>query len=921
MSRLTWETFQQSNEYILWKDLNRVANEYGINEDNYFKKTDLSGEYWEPFFDRLYKMGCMLGYTKKLREIKMDWMRPILYFGAQSQGIIEFDGRRDEVSKGAISNAILVKFSFKSVINAIHNFSILDDKNFHKEYISFKKDLKYYFIQLSKFVKDGFITMHNHVKLVLKPLLDLRKSGYRLFSLEQYEDNNRHLTMFNDKKDLTIFLESSKDFFKWQKYKQSKDAEGDKLKEFIQLNTSRERLHYTFSHEKREIVFRNNLNPYATNATFHKDIKIIDLKSQIKNNHSKKNDLLPEIYRIKKRIEKNDDKKYERMIFPNIINLDQPEPTKLKHEAYQLKFEEGLNSMIEYLNRRLMKDFPYTIDTHKIFTNIKYVPNGKTEIATNFYINRLIGQIEILKEKCYEMKLNGLSRVLMPITENHDIIKVIKEIFDLHVIIDNVMGNFLLYDQYMFIYNSIKFLTQSSLSEQIEQVKNRYFMEELVPKYVFFQSLCHSVKVLEKMKKYYKEELGKIFKYEDSYQISEHELDQEDNELIFAYEIYGPYKRFFVPSLQERKEKYDNEVKKFGRFWLMEGFFNKNDKNLWIETIESLSNINILVREDIRDSILKPKKGNEKEKIIKDINIKNNKNENVLNSSHKDSKIQISSHNSSSSSVTNIINKKKSIKVNVLNKDDSRKNFQEILKIKKKKSKEKNLFLKRKTFVRQKTKNSFDYTKVDLNSFRPPNVWNYPLYKLRKLKNEKKDIIINEIRDVDPTKCYVDGRIQKFNKMFENLYNNMTLYWNTGKKADTWEYFYDKVLKALKINYVSNKALKREEELKRQLEEEDKKKKEKEKIEMKKQLELMNKELGKNETNDLSKMINNTESTNNNITNNITNNNTNSNKKENKKENKSFIIKKIKITKDKDSKLFKTKINIKDEGVTNETTS
>ena len=69
---MTWESFQQSNEYILWKDINRVANEYGINEDNYFRKTDLSGEYWEPFFYRLYKMGCMLGFTKKLKEIKMD---------------------------------------------------------------------------------------------------------------------------------------------------------------------------------------------------------------------------------------------------------------------------------------------------------------------------------------------------------------------------------------------------------------------------------------------------------------------------------------------------------------------------------------------------------------------------------------------------------------------------------------------------------------------------------------------------------------------------------------------------------------------------------------------------------------------------------------------------------------------------------
>jgi len=505
------------------------------------------------------------------------------------------------------------------------------------------------------------------------------------------------------------------------------------------------------------------------------------------------------------------------------------------------------------------------------------------------------------------MKLNGLSRVLMPITENRDIIKVIKEIFDLHVIIDNVMGNYLLYDQYMFIYNSIKFLTYSSLSEQIEQIKNRNFMEESIPKYVFFQSLCHSVNVLEKMKKYYKEELGKIFKYEDSYQISEHDLDQEDNELIFAYEIYGPYKRFFLPALQERKKKYENEVKKFGRFWLMEGFFNKTDKNLWIETIELLSNINVLVREDIRDSILNPNNEKEREKQIKDLNISNNNNENILNGRPKDLKKQMSSHHSSSSSLSNMVNKKNSSKMIIHNISKTNK---------KKGNKERNLFIKKKKIIKQKSKSSFDYTKIDLNAFRPPNIWNYPLYKLKKLKYDKNEIIFNEIREVDPTKCYVDGRIQKFNKMFDNLYNNMIQYWNTGKKADTWDYFYDKVLKALKIKYVTNKVLKREEERKRQIEEEEKRKKEEEEKEINKKIELINKEISKTEkTNDLSNMIYNSEST---LNNNIT---TSNNIEEDKKIENKISIKKIKIIKSKDGKLFKTKINIKDEGVTNETTT
>ena len=62
--------------------------------------------------------------------------------------------------------------------------------------------------------------------------------------------------------------------------------------------------------------------------------------------------------------------------------------------AYQILFENGLNSMIDYLNSHQNKDFPYIIDAHKLFVNLKYVPNGKKEPATNFYINQFI----LLKE-------------------------------------------------------------------------------------------------------------------------------------------------------------------------------------------------------------------------------------------------------------------------------------------------------------------------------------------------------------------------------------------------------------------------------------------------------------------------------------------------------------------------------------------
>ena len=903
---MTWDAFKKTSEYKLWEDLFRVAKEYSINEDTYFKKTDLSGEYWEPFFDRLYKMGSMLGFTKKLKEIRIDWMRPILYFGAQSTGVIEFDGRRDEINKGAISNAILVKFSFKSVINAIHNFANLNDKNFHKEYISFKKDIKYYFLQLAKFVKDGFLIMHNHVKLILKPLLDLRRGAYRLFSLEQMEKNNRHLTIFNDKQDLTIFLNSTKDFFEFERYKQSKDPEGEKLDKFINQNTSQSRLVYEFSKEIRKEPNQGTVNPFATNTAFPKDLESIEnkrYKTIEKKNFNNK------IKSRKIKEKNNDENKYRLVYFPNIVNINQPQPTRLKHEAYQLLFENGLNSMIDYLNSHQNKDFPYIIDAHKIFININYVPNGTKEPATAFYINTLREYIEQLKEKCYEMKLNGLSRVLMPITENVELIKIIKNIFDYHVIIDNVMGNYLLYDQYMFIYNQIKFVINSSKKEQIEQIKDRYFMEECIPKYVFFQSLCYSVKILEKFKRYYKYEKGRIFQHKDSYQLTMHDLDNEDNELIFAYEIYGPYKRFFVKDLQERKQKYDSEVAQFGRFFLMEGFFNKSDKDLWIEAIEALSYINELVREDIRDKILNEteEKKNERENGNESALKQNLNNE----SSHHDNISIISSKrkDSSSSSLSSKIYVGKGTKLKM---SSTRKNMP-------RKTKDRNLFIKKKSIVRQQSSNNIDLSKINLDLLRPPQVWNYPIFRLRKLKMEKN--AITNIRNVEPSKCYVDGRVEKFIKLFEQLYKNMQQYWTSGKKADTWEYFYDKVLKALNIKYVTDKILKREkikkameEEEKKKKEEEEKKKKEEEdkKLEEEKKDEEDKKDdklIGSYENNSTKEPFNESKNMNNyiiNSENTITSNGLNNNSQ--------VFIKKIKI------KQNKSKTNKKDDIITNETT-
>ena len=454
----------------------------------------------------------------------------------------------------------------------------------------------------------------------------------------------------------------------------------------------------------------------------------------------------------------------------------------------------------------------------------------------------------------------------------------------------------------------------SSKKEQIEQIKDRYFMEECIPKYVFFQSLCYSVKILEKFKRYYKYEKGRIFQHKDSYQLTMHDLDNEDNELIFAYEIYGPYKRFFVKDLQEKKQKYDSEVAQFGRFFLMEGFFNKSDKDLWIEAIEALSYINELVREDIRDKILNEteEKKNERENGNESALKQNLNNE----SSHHDNISIISSKrkDSSSSSLSSKIYVGKGTKLKM---SSTRKNMP-------RKTKDRNLFIKKKSIVRQQSSNNIDLSKINLDLLRPPQVWNYPIFRLRKLKMEKNadsKLTMTNIRNVEPSKCYVDGRVEKFIKLFEQLYKNMQQYWTTGKKADTWEYFYDKVLKALNIKYVTDKILKREkikkameEEEKKKKEEEEKKKKEEEdkKLEEEKKDEEDKKDdklIGSYENNSTKEPFNESKNMNNyiiNSENTITSNGLNNNSQ--------VLIKKIKI------KQNKSKTNKKDDIITNETT-
>ena len=85
---------------------------------------------------------------------------------------------------------------------------------------------------------------------------------------------------------------------------------------------------------------------------------------------------------------------------------------------------------------------------------------------------------------------------------------------------------------------------------------------------------------------------------------------------------------------------------------------------------------------------------------------------------------------------------------------------------------------------------------------------------------------------------YATEDVQKFMELFIKIFDNMKTYWKT-EKPNAWDYFFNKVLKALGISYVSYKMLQEQEEEQKRIEEENERKRKEEMENEEKQREMM----------------------------------------------------------------------------------
>ena len=877
-----FEEWKKGKDYVMWSRLKEMVDSLDLTSSSFIGYEDLGGLYWEPLLELIYKYGNILKKTYKLKEIKMDYIRPLNYLGAQSDIEVVFDNDKYFVPKLASGKASQARFSFSHLIDSIRNIDSLNETNYAKECKTFKSDFNNFLKNLSSFVyeKDengitGYRYLTENIKLILYPLRMLRKSAYRLFSVEKLEQKYQDLMTFVDKNDIKLFTEGVKQHMESEVFRQNRNCDVNELDKYYERALNEDSYKYKFNdkiHEEEKKIEKDDKgNPKEDNKKGTQKTMTTEEIEKLKNDEEKR-----------------------KLLLVNIKKVDPEIPNIFIKKALQKDLENGFDLMYKFLNKKIGKDYPFPIDSHKMFVNLYKIPQGREIPQIEYYLGQLNKYIEQLKLMSYEMKLNGLARTLIPIQKNTEYIEVLKKIYDMHNIIDRILGDKLLYDQYLFIYDMIKFIHDSVMKEDLEVYKTKKFMEKSVPKYIFYMSLIKSANIFIKFQKNSRKD-GGHFSLDQYFQPLKHEIDGSNNIAFNAYEHNVEIKKGISDNSKEVEKLLWDEINKFGRFWLMEGYFPPEDREKWLIAIESLSNINRLVQEDIRDMILTGNDEKFRANINKDKNENNyaGRNNNFGVDKNVSSNKILNTDNSISDTSLNIVGNerkinKKGTRAQQKKRSTSRKGTNL--------SKHSNQGEKERKVSHKDSMDSTDRIIASLptnkNGLRPPFVWNFPIERIEEIREKTKkekekieqihrdrnkrmatkkqpkpklDIVFkeeikkNEIRKVNAYTYYTDGRIEKFMNLFDEIFNNCMKY--AKSKGNTWEYVYCKILQVFGIEYIflqpkeeeKNKEEEKKEEEKKEEKKEGEKKDEEKKKEEKKEGENQeeeNKEENKEENNE-----------------------------------------------------------------------
>ena len=726
-------------------------------------------------------------------------MRPLLYLESQSNDIVIFDGVQYKINKTANSAAVNLRVALRNLLNSLTNASKITNESFNNDYKQLKEDDKYFFKMLNSYVKEGYRPMHENVKDILLPLRLLRKGGYRLFAYEERINKNIDLNLFKNKEHMTIFVNSIKEEFKADEILQAKNNTPEELEQIMQRETQANNMKYVYNEEKMKEE-KKEQNPYDS----------IALKSENNPKTAKKaNELAKKKFeQQQKAIQDKEDQEKRKLIFPNLSNLTQTEIIKFERDALVADFEKGFNAMVVYLNNKFPLQIPELIDAHKLTVNLENIPKSRYE--ANFYMAKLEKVLYDLKKMCYEMKLNGLTRILLPITANIEFTTQVKLVYDLHVSIDRLMGDKLKLEQYSFIFKEIDFISKSNFKDELFFFKDKNFMEIGVSKYIFYQALCNSVEVMEKMRKNNRINGIKYDNIDNYFQTTKLSLDSMTEYNSFNLYNFDNYiaeeTKAYTPDLKKQialdRITLNQELKQIGRFFMLENFMDPDQKDNWIDLTTQLIEINSSVREDIKEHLLRSSSIRVKEHVQNDskatsrVSSRHASRRNSRSSSRKaTNKHPAGYYQNMSKSIIPQKNQKKN--QGVANNLSMSTKFTKSGKKDIRKKKEMSMD----NVLEDSSTNLIIVKDLKISRFKPPFIWHFPIERIRELqkKNNTNNYEISTT-NVDFNTIYKDGRVERFLELFNAVFDSCMKYCQE-KLRNNWEYMLYKQFEIFDIKY------------------------------------------------------------------------------------------------------------------------
>ena len=800
MPKITFDTYKETDEYKMWLHIESLCEQYELTGDNYIVRKDIGGVFWEPLWDRIFKFGLMLKHVpKSIKYIKGEWMRPLLYLESQSNDIVTFDGVQYKINKTANSAAVNLRVALRNLLNSLTNASKITNESFNNDYKQLKEDDKYFFKMLNAYVKEGYRPMHENVKDILLPLRLLRKGGYRLFAYEERINKNIDLNLFKNKEHMTIFVNSIKEEFKADEILQAKNNTPEELEQIMQRETQANNMKYVYNEEKMKEE-KKEQNPYDS----------IALKSENNPKTAKKaNELAKKKFeQQQKAIQDKEDQEKRKLIFPNLSNLTQTEIIKFERDALVADFEKGFKAMVVYLNNKFPLQIPELIDAHKLTVNLENIPKSRYE--ANFYMAKLEKVLYDLKKMCYEMKLNGLTRILLPITANIEFTTQVKLVYDLHVSIDRLMGDKLKLEQYSFIFKEIDFISKSNFKDELFFFKDKNFMEIGVSKYIFYQALCNSVEVMEKMRKNNRINGIKYDNIDNYFQTTKLSLDSMTEYNSFNLYNFDNYiaeeTKAYTPDLKKQialdRITLNQELKQIGRFFMLENFMDPDQKDNWIDLTTQLIEINSSVREDIKEHLLRSSSIRVKEHVQNDskatsrVSSRHASRRNSRSSSRKaTNKHPAGYYQNMSKSIIPQKNQKKN--PGVANNLSMSTKFTKSGKKDIRKKKEMSMD----NVLEDSSTNLIIVKDLKISRFKPPFIWHFPIERIRELqkKNNTNNYEISTT-NVDFNTIYKDGRVERFLELFNAVFDSCMKYCQE-KLRNNWEYMLYKQFEIFDIKY------------------------------------------------------------------------------------------------------------------------